>query len=129
MLAISFSLNKGTIRLFRSTVKAIGEPEFYRFLLNTGRKKIALQACGMRDDGAKKVPIVKYEDCYEHTSIDLVRFVYKACGWDPYQSYRAYGVLIEKENLVEFDLANAVGLATGSDDDLLGSLDENSQEV
>lgn len=56
---ISVNLDTGRIAIHRTTLEIMGYPEYYRFLLNLGKKQLAIQSCGIDDDGAHRLPEIK----------------------------------------------------------------------
>ncbi len=106
-LGISFSFPYGRIYLFRTTLKAIGLPPYYRFLLDPENRKLAIERCGFESDGSHQLPEDTSRDCYSMKSMDLVRFIYNTCGWDKKSSYRIKGIAAPDQSMVVFDLASA----------------------
>ena len=106
-LGISFSFPYGRIYLFRTTLKAIGLPPYYRFLLDPENRKLAIERCGFESDGSHQLPEDTSRACYSMKSMDLVRFIYNTCGWDKKSSYRIKGIAASERSMVVFDLASA----------------------
>lgn len=109
---ISFCLNEGRITLFKSTLDVIGYPEFYRFLFSPEDRLFAVQKCGMGDHGANRLGKVN-QDHYSVKTMDLVRFVYSACGWKEKVTYRIAGVSFPEDQAVQFDLESAFEIREG----------------
>lgn len=107
-LGISFSFPYGRICLFRTTLKAIGLPPYYRFLLDPENRKLAIERCGFESDGSHQLPEDTSRDCYSTKSMDLVRLIYNTCGWDKKSSYRIKGIAAPDQSMVVFDLNNAL---------------------
>ena len=109
--AITFRMKAGRITIFRSTLSAIGYPEFYRFLYNRERRQIAIEPCEM--DAPGSYAGVKKDDTYEISSIDLLRMLYRDNGWKNELSYRVPGLAYSDERIVEFDLTKAMEIIDG----------------
>lgn len=101
---LTFDPFKGRIMLYKSTVEALGTPEYFRFLFNPTKKKFAIQVCGFKDEGAERMPSLNEGDnCYICCNA-LVRYVFQACKWDSKYTHRVEGVLYPEERLIDFDL-------------------------
>ena len=106
-LGISFSFPYGRIYLFRTTLKAIGLPPYFRFLLDPENGKLAIESCAFESDGSHQLPEDTSRDCYSMKSMDLVRFIYNTCGWDKKSTYRIKGIAVPDRNMVVFDFISA----------------------
>ena len=95
------------------TLTALGKPEYYRFMFNTAEKRFAVQACRIDDDGAKHMPELKSSEHCDIKSKELVRFIYRTCGWNKKLSYRIAGAWVPDQRLVTFDLARALEIHEG----------------
>ena len=78
---ISVNLDTGRIAIHRTTLEIMGYPEYYRFLLNLGKKQFAIQSCGIDDDGAHRLPEIKDRETCDVNSKDLIRLLYRSCKW------------------------------------------------
>ena len=109
-IGISFSLKRRCVLIYHDTLRALQKPEFFRFLINEGEKKLAMEVCGYGDDGFHVVPNFKERDSknsYEIYSLEMLRMVYAVCGWDAGDTFRVIGQLYPEERIVEFDLKEA----------------------
>jgi len=75
-VGISFSLLRGRVLIHRSALRSIDMPSNIRFLLNTGAKKVAIQACEAIDRDSFTVPNLNEMGSYE---IGLLPF--QDCKW------------------------------------------------
>ena len=107
---ISLCMRFGRITIFRTTLAALGYPEYYRFLFNPENRKLAIQICGMLDDGAYRLPEIKEDETCDIKCKDLVRFVFLTCEWNRNLTYRIPGKHIPGKRLVDFNLADAIEL-------------------
>ncbi len=57
-LGLSFNIRRGRMLIYHSTIRAMGEPEYIRFLFNNRDKKIAVQRCEAIDRDSFRVPKV-----------------------------------------------------------------------
>ena len=101
-LGISFSITYGRITLFRSTLKAMGLPPYFRFLLDSENRQLAIERCGYESNGSQQLPEDSSRDRYELKSMDLVRLV-----------YRIKGIAVPNRSMVVFDLTAALRVQEG----------------
>ena len=106
-IGLSFSIRDGRITIYRSTLELLEFPEFYRFLYYPEKEKIAIEACGIDDKGAHRMPKLKKRVSCDVKSMAMVRLLYRNCGWNPKVSYRVLGKKIDDKKLVDFDLSKA----------------------
>lgn len=70
---ISFSIRSGRITIFKTTLMAMGYPEFFRFRFNPEEMYFGLESCGIDDGGAHRLPEEMTRENYEIKSMGLVR--------------------------------------------------------
>lgn len=100
---ISFSWKHAGVYIYKNTLKALGNPEYVRFLFDEKKKHLALQVCMMQDSGSIKVS--RNNDVYtEITSLIMLRLIWKMCNWDKKNTLRCFGKLYSKSQVVDFDL-------------------------
>ena len=109
--AISFNLKSGRITIFKTTLTALGYPEYYSFMFSPEDKTFGIEPCQMNDGGAHRYLQQKTGRQYSISVKALVRFVYETCGWSEGTSYRVPG--LSGDNAVYFDLKKAVEIGTG----------------
>ena len=80
-LGISFAASSGRINIFKTTLKAMGYPPYFRFLLDTVHKQLGIECCGYESDGSHTLPDDHTEEYYTINSKDMVKFIYQTCGW------------------------------------------------
>ena len=101
---LTFDPFKGRIMLYKSTVEALGSPEYIRFLFNPLKKRFAVQVCSIKDDGAERMPkLGEGDNCYI-CCVALVRYVFNACNWNSKYTHRVEGVPYPDEKLIDYDL-------------------------
>lgn len=106
---ISFNLDSGRITIFKTTLKAIGYPEFFHFLFSPEDLLFGIEPCGIDDGGAYRLPENVKDDHHDLKTKDLVRFVYQTCGWKKELTHRIPGELAAPDShTVYFDLQKAL---------------------
>ncbi len=108
---ISFNVVSGRITIFKQTLVAMGYPEYFRFLFDPEEQFFGIEPCGIDDHGANRLPEEMPREHYDLKSKDLVRFVYRSCGWQKKLTYRIAGTVDGK--LVYFDLRTAYEIHEG----------------
>lgn len=111
---ISFSIVSGRITIFKTTLVAIGYPEYYRFLFSPEDMIFGIEPCGIDDGGAHILPKEIPRDHYSIKGMDLVKFVYRTCGWKKKVTYRIPGARKDADShTVYFDLRQALEVHEG----------------
>lgn len=111
---ISFNLKTGRIRIFKQTLVALEYPEYYRFLFSPEDCVFGIEPCGIDDKGANRLPDELPHEYYEIKSVNLVRFVYKTCGWQKKMTYRIAGEKFAPDSgMVVFNLRKAYEIHEG----------------
>lgn len=105
---ISLCQKWGKIRIFHSTIVALGEPRYIRFLFNLEMKKLAVQACARKEAECFCVPKYNPENWeFKISSVPMLRMIWRTCEWNPENTYRLSGIHHPEYNLVEFDMKQA----------------------
>ena len=107
-MGLTFDYTWYRVRIFRRTLEELGNPEFFRFLFHPVKKLVAVQACGMDDQGSHLRQTLKDGDSYEISSKDFVELLYRTQKWDRKLTYRLEGVKIPNEDVVVFPLEDAI---------------------
>ena len=111
---ISFSINSGRITIFKTTLEAMGYPEYYHFLFSPEDMMFGIEPCNIDDGGSHRLPDELTREHYDIKCMDLVRFVYQTCGWGKKLTYRIPGArLSDDSRLVYFDLRRAYEIHEG----------------
>ena len=71
------------------------------------KRQFAIECCEFESSGYHQLPEESREH-YDAISINLVRFIYRLCGWDKKSSYRIKGIAIPSRRMVVFDLTKAL---------------------
>lgn len=110
-LGISFAASSGRINIFKTTLKALNYPPYFRFLLDTDHKQFGIECCGYESDGSHALPDDYTQEYYTVNSKDMVKFIYQTCGWDKRYTYRIKGIAAPNCRMVVFDLTTALKVA------------------
>ena len=106
-LGLSFSHKSARVLIHRSTLEALGNPAYIRFLCSIRTNRVSVQVCAKEESGAIKVPLRKTRKPITICSLVMQRTLWDACDWNRGSNYRVWGVLYPKHELVEFDLTKA----------------------
>ena len=110
---ISFSLTWGRITIFKTTLKELGFPEYIHFMCNMDRRKFAIEACGLDDPGGHRLTEPKNRESCDVKCLELMRYIFRGCGWKEKVTYRVAGKLDPVKKRVEFDLSEAFEIVEG----------------
>lgn len=111
---ISFSIRSGRITVFKTTLEAMGYPEYFHFLFSPEYLFFGVEPCGINDGGAHSLLDAMTREHFDIKCMDLTRFVYKTCGWGKKLTYRVPGAQYEPDSqLVCFDLRRAFEIHEG----------------
>ena len=110
---ISFNLTSGRVVVFLKSLEMLGYLEFIKFYVNPTRRAVAIQPCGIDDDGAKSVPNIDLKEGASIKVIDLTRLVYEVCNWDPKKTYRVAGDYYPANRVICFELNQACEIVDG----------------
>ena len=105
---ISLCQKWGKIRIFHSTIMALGEPKYIRFLFNPEKRGLVVQACARKEAECFRVPKYNPKDWdFKICSIQMLRIIWRVCEWNENDTYRIAGTHYPEYNLVEFNLNQA----------------------
>lgn len=104
---ISFEKAYGRITIFKTTIAALGQPPYFRFLLDVEHRKLAIECCEYASSGSHQMPDESSCENCQIKSMDLVQLLYQTCGWDMDGTYRTKGIAIPERKMVVFDLDEA----------------------
>lgn len=106
---VSLDLRKCRIRIHKSTLHAIGKPDYIQILINPTTMELAIHKSLSEDYLAHKVMYINVKShCYELYSRTLIRSIQEVCP--SLQADRAYtisGTTVQNGNLVKFSLNDA----------------------
>lgn len=105
---VSLCQKKGIIRIFRSTIKELGDPRYIRFLFNPEKRTLAVQSVSRKEAECFRVPKYNPKDWdFKICSIQMLRMIWRVCEWNENDTYRIAGTHYSEYNLVEFNLNQA----------------------
>ena len=105
---VSLCQKKGIIRIFRSTIKELGDPRYIRFLFNPEKRTLAVQSVSRKEAECFRVPKYNPKDWdFKICSIQMLRIIWRVCEWNENDTYRIAGTHYPEYNLVEFNLNQA----------------------
>jgi hypothetical protein len=107
---ISFYLAENKIHVFCDAVRAIGEPAFVRFRLNSDGTSMIMEPYDKKEFQSMRVPRAVYNKTgkMEFRSVGFCRLLSSRFGWERTYSYRIPGKVLPKQGLVLFELTCAI---------------------
>lgn len=108
--SVSIDLKKSRIRIFKTTIHALGDPKYIQLLVNPKNKTVAIRSVEKETAGdqAHRVRLVS-RDSYEIYSTPFVSKLYEIVGGlDPQYSYRMVGEIVPSQKLAVFSLNTLV---------------------
>lgn len=111
---MSFYLDRSTFHVFTNAIRRVGSPPYVRFLINPDNLCMAMESYDKKGPTSFSVPPKLFSDS-KGTSmrIQSKRFcclLADKMGWDETKSYRVPGHIFSKQQIVIFDLSQAVEL-------------------
>lgn len=99
----------GKIHIFKSTIRAIGQPRFIRFRLSKDGR-VLLEPYDRITLTSFRVPkdLDDMGSTMEISTTALIRIIYREWGFDITKSYRIEGILYEDKQIAIFDIASAI---------------------
>ena len=99
ILRLTIDTENGTIRISRIIVKALGDPEYVRLLIDRDLHKAAIQPATIADRSRMKVPYSSVHVFSFHLySKALTESLSNVMGWDQKSTYRITGKMIGDDN-------------------------------
>ena len=98
----------GKIHIFKSTIRAIGQPKFIRFRLSQDGR-VLLEPYDRITLTSFRVPkdLDDMGSTMEVSTTALIRIIYQEWGFDTTKSYRIQGTLYEERQIAIFDISTA----------------------
>ena len=113
---VSFYMRSNTIRIFKSTIRAMGIPKFIRLRIHETEGTMIIEPYDRITFSSFRVPF-PLNDSKEGMDIHSKRFIRIVAAlmrWDMERTYRVSGELYGKLKIVKFDLVQAVKIFMGS---------------
>lgn len=80
---VSLCQKTGIIRIFRSTIKELGDPKYIRFLFNPEKRTLAVQATSRKEAECFRVPKYNSKDWdFKICSVQMLRMIWKVFAND-----------------------------------------------
>ena len=109
--AICIDFKKNRIRIFKDTLHVLDDPAFVQLLINPGKGIICVRRSISEDEYAQRIKweSLNKQDSVEIYSLSLMNELLKLKEeWQDSRSYRIFGTFNMREELVWFDLDDAV---------------------
>ena len=109
--AILVDLRKYRIRIHKTTLHSIGDPENILLLVNPEEQTLAILRCDRSDPKAHHIAKASHvsQKPLELYSQSLVLSLRSICGdWQDNQTYRLYGEIIPSEGIARFHMAESI---------------------
>ena len=106
---VSFYLKDGMINVYTDAIRFLGEPNYFRFLLNGDGSSMIMQAYHKKEFQSIRVP-KNADRTWTQTRFcraPMCRLMKNALGWEPDKSYRVPGKYIPAQKIVVFDMTKA----------------------
>ena len=111
---ISFNIVSGRITVFKATLEAMHYPEYFHFLFSPEDLIFGVEPCHLDDGGSHRLPEELTREHFDIKCKDLVRLVYRPCGWGKKLTYRIPGIRYSDDSgLVCFNLRQAYEIHEG----------------
>ena len=106
---ISFYLKSNTIRVFKSSIKAINAPMYIRFRINNETNQMIIEPYNKKKFTSFRVPqnLFDVEGSMELHSKSFCRIMSNRMKWDYNRSYRIPGKIYLEQKIIMFDLSQA----------------------
>lgn len=108
---VSVDLKRYLIRIHRSTLHLIGDPDNVLLLVNPDEHTLAILSSDDSDPRSHHISkaYIAKQKSFELYSRLLVKSLFDICdNWHENQSYRLYGEIISKEGAVQFHMDKSV---------------------
>ena len=105
---ISFNYRADTVRIYKDTIKALGNPKYVRFMINPDYKRLYIQGSDTRDKNTLPVPEKGDRYCFVLHGRYFIRKISLLAGWSLDNSYVVNGTFLAEFNLVQYDLEDAM---------------------
>ena len=108
---ILVDLKKYRIRIYKYTIRSLGNPEYILLLVDPQAKSVSIERSNCHDKRAYHLAQAQLDNhrSPELFSRQLVRNLFNICGhWHKDQSYRIVGEVVQDEGIARFNVANSV---------------------
>ena len=110
---VSFYMRSNTIRIFKSTIRAMGTPKFIRLRIHETEGTMIIEPYDRITFSSFRVPFPLNEakEGLDIHSKRFIRIVAAPMRWDMERTYRVAGELYKEQRIVKFDLEQAVKIS------------------
>lgn len=111
--AISVNLKKPVIRIHKDTLHSIGSPDYVLLLVNPKECTLAVLPSDRSDPKAHHISkkSLTGKKSIELYSTSFVQNLRNLCsGWENDKSYRIYGAAVQNQDIIKFNMAEAVSI-------------------
>ena len=110
---VSFYMRSNTIRIFKSTIRAMGTPKFIRLRIHETEGTMIIEPYDRITFSSFRVPFPLNEakEGLDIHSKRFIRIVAAFMRWDMERTYRVAGELYERQKIIKLDLLQAVKLS------------------
>ncbi|MEI8390379.1 MAG: hypothetical protein WCG23_10910 [bacterium] len=111
--AISVNLKRPVIRIHKDTLHSIGNPDYVLLLVNPKEGTLAVLPSDRSDPKAHHISkkSLTNKKSFELYSSSLVKNLRNLCSdWENDKSYRIYGETVQNQDIIRFDMAEAVSI-------------------
>lgn len=108
---VCIDFKKSRIRIFKETLHAMDDPAFVQLLINPQKRILCIRRSISEEEFAQRIKweSLNKKDCVEIYSRSLMSELLTLNeGWSNRKSYRVFGTFNLREELVWFDLDDAV---------------------
>lgn len=111
--AISVNLKRPVIRIHKDTLHSIGNPDYVLLLVNPKECTLAVLPSDRSDPKAHHIlkKSLTNKKSFELYSTSLVKNLRNLCSdWENDKSYRIYGETVHNQDIIRFNMAEAVSI-------------------
>ena len=112
-LALSIDFKHDRIRIHKSTLRAMGRPDYVQLLINPEERMLAVMRADRSDLSAHRLhwPRLASGQCFELHSKPFLKALFGLRGdWQDNRTYRIYGECLPDKGVAIFRVEDAVGV-------------------
>jgi hypothetical protein len=108
--SVTIDIKKARIRIFKTTIHALGDPKYIQLLVNPNNRTVAIRFVEKETSGDQNHKVkITAGDSYEIYSRAFVSKLYEIVGGlDPKYSYRMTGEIVPKQKMAVFSMDTIV---------------------
>lgn len=119
---ITIDIRKGRIRIYKTTLRLLGRPNYIRLLVNPSISFLVVEPLSAPKDSYHRIDwrMLDGKNSCELYSNYLIQCLVKSCtNWedsDNMENYRISGKYYTKDNIAAFDFKEAVPISTAEEE-------------